>query len=76
MHAHIPVSISELTTLIREIYEREWTPSSEQQLARRIKEKGGVKFVEHSDAALSELSHIDDESKSELKACPLLDSHT
>lgn len=59
-------SISELTTLVREIYSREWTPSSEQQLAHKIREKGGVKFVENNDAALSELSHLDN-AKSENK---------
>lgn len=67
MLTHNRLSIAELTRLVREIYTQEWTPSSEQQLARKIEEKGGVKFVEHNDAALSELSHLDDAPKSDQK---------
>lgn len=45
--------------MAREIYNREWIPSNESQLARKIQEKGGVKSVEHNDNALRELSEID-----------------
>lgn len=53
-----------MTALVRDIYHREWVPSSEQQLARKVDEKGGVKYVEHSDTALSELSELETSSGS------------
>ncbi len=62
--------MSELTSLVLDVYRREWTPSSEQQLARRVKDKGGVKFVENSDAALSELAGLDSSGTVEkVKSC-------
>ena len=45
-----------MTALIRGIYTKEWTPTVEQQLSRRIQEKGGAKYVEHNDTTLSELA--------------------
>ena len=41
------------------LYQREWRPSGETQLARRVQDKGGVKAVENSDSALSELAGLD-----------------
>ncbi|KAI0090196.1 hypothetical protein BDY19DRAFT_887919 [Irpex rosettiformis] len=52
-------ALSELISLVLDVYRREWTPGGEQQLARRVKEKGGAKYVENSDAALSELAGLD-----------------
>jgi hypothetical protein len=46
--------------MVLDVYRREWTPFGEQQLARKVKDKGGVKYVENSDNALSELAGIDD----------------
>ena len=45
--------------MVIDVYRREWTPGSEQQLARKINDKGGVKYVENSDTILSELAGLD-----------------
>ncbi|KAI0701233.1 hypothetical protein BC835DRAFT_271177 [Cytidiella melzeri] len=51
--------IAELTSMVLDVYRREWTPPGEVQLARKVKEKGGVKYVENSDAVLSELAGLE-----------------
>ena len=59
--------IVELTALIRNLYAKEWTPSNEAQLARKIEEKGGAKFVEHNDSALSELAQVGKSSSAKVR---------
>ncbi|PSS05479.1 hypothetical protein PHLCEN_2v3761 [Hermanssonia centrifuga] len=45
--------------MVIEVFRKEWTPWGESQLARKVEEKGGVKFVENSDTMLSELANWD-----------------
>lgn len=56
--------------MIVDVYRREWTPSGEQQLAKKVKEKGGTKLVENSDAVLSELAGLDSGNGSANKVKP------
>ncbi|KAJ3537236.1 hypothetical protein NM688_g6718 [Phlebia brevispora] len=63
-------SVTELIKMVRHIYSEEWTPSNEQQLARKIEEKGGAKFVQNNDAALSELALLDNAASSDQKSGP------
>lgn len=51
--------ITELTSLVVEMYQREWCPANETQLAQQVRKKGGVKSVENSDTMLSELAGLD-----------------
>lgn len=51
--------ITELTSLVVAMYQREWCPANESQLAQQVRKKGGVKSVENSDSMLSELAGLD-----------------
>jgi hypothetical protein len=51
--------ISALTSLVLDAYRGDLRPSGESQLSRRIDEKGGMKLIENSDSALSELAGLE-----------------
>ena len=62
--------------MIVDVFRREWIPLGEQQLARKVKEKGGVKSVENSDAALSELAGLDSGSSNDKASCTFIAERT
>lgn len=41
------------------MYQREWCPANETQLAQQVRKKGGIKSVENNDSMLSELAGLD-----------------
>ncbi len=58
--------------MVIEVFRKEWTPWGEFQLARKVEEKGGVKFVENSDTMLSELANWDAGAGAGQKVCSML----